>query len=145
MAWPNGSALQSVADYARANEVAFPKLPELYKLYTETYSLVWEPLPGDRQDPMVIYLPVTINNGEINNAATYNGINILRKVSDDNDVDGVRPTDLKQVALSDYPTKTTGLDVQHAVNLMALTEHNVLRNGERIRHAICTRAFRAAR
>ncbi len=141
-AWPNGKALQDVADYARDYEVPFPALPRKDEnLAVRTCRVFNEP---GNQKPVVIYLPLTKNIHEITPTTTYNGRNILQQVLDDNTVGNEYPIDLRQVNLADYTTAKTGLTVQRSVDLMALMEYNVLFNGNQIKRAICDRVLQQA-
>jgi len=140
-AWPDGRALRAVQDYARDHSIAFPQLPKKGEnLAAETYRIFIQQYSKERQEPIVIYIPVTKNIREIKPDATYNGINILKKVIEDNTIDDITPINLKEVDLSKYPTITTGLSAQRAADLMSLMEYNVLFNSERIIDMICRRA-----
>ncbi len=136
-AWPDGSALQAVAEYAKTNEVDFPPIPPKPANLARKTCRFFTPIPGE-EAPVVIYLPVTKDTTELNNR------DLFLRVQRDNKVDDNVPIDLAAIQLKDYPTATTGLDAQHAVDLMALMEYNVLFNGEKIKRAICDRVLQQA-
>ena len=132
-AWPDGAALTAVKDYARANKVAFPRVPEIGNLAENTCTVFNEVYKQGRQEPVIIYLPLTKNRDELNNGA------LLERVRNENNFHGVIPGNLAEIALNDYTTSYTNMAPQYSVNLMALMHYNVLYNQRAILNAICAR------
>ena len=83
-----------------------------------------------------LFAPDKKKIAELKTKTEFKGSDLRSKVIRDNMFENNAPSDLAEIDLAIYKTKYTAVSPQHAVDLMALMEYNVLFDGEEIKKAI---------